>query len=114
LDTYGVELPFQKVEPMNLKHQLKTYMDYRNINAATLAKKSKVPKQNISLWLAGTEPKKITQVRSVAGVLGTTVDHLCFGSGIEELKEQQTVELHEILGDKWITGCLEFKIKLKK
>lgn len=95
---------------MNLKQQLRTYLELRDMTAAELARKSGVSKQVISLWLGGAEPKKLTQVKKVASVLGTTVDHLCFGSGKDEASQKIT-ELDALLGDGWVSGLFEVRFR---
>lgn len=98
---------------MNLKSQLKMYLDHRGWTPTELARKTGVSKQNISLWLSGTPPRNIEQVKLIAEALGTSVDHLCFGEGIDGEREQATA-LGAILGEQWVTGCLEFKVRLMK
>ena len=66
---------------MNLKNQLKFYLEENGITASTLARLSGVPKQSISDWLAGSNPRDIRQVKKVADSLKTTIDHLVFGEG---------------------------------
>jgi transcriptional regulator with XRE-family HTH domain len=111
-----VDTPLSKFEQqttvkvMNLKSQLKLYLELRSLTAAELSRKSGVSKQVISLWLNGAEPKKISQVKQVAGVLNTTVDHLCFGSG-KEVESQKVTELDALMGDGWLGGLFEVKFR---
>lgn len=68
---------------MNLRNQLKLYLEYNNINATVLAKKSKVPRSTIQDWLTtDSGSKDLEKLKKVADVLATTVDDLCFGNGI--------------------------------
>lgn len=93
---------------MNLQNQLKLYLDIEDLTAAQLSKKSGVSKQVISLWLKGASPKNIEQVKSVAEVLKTNVDHLCFGDGKEAKKKSEFESLTE---DEWFSGQFEIKIR---
>src|SRR5207302_470876 len=88
LSSRGTKAP--KVKAMNIKNQLRLYLEIREMSAAELSRKSGVSKQVLSLWLSGSEPKKISQVKSVAEVLGTSCDHLCFGSGQDEASRKVT------------------------
>lgn len=98
---------------MNLKEQLKIYMHASDMSATDLAKKSRVSKQVISHWLLGTEPRKLEQVKAVADVLGTTVDHLCFGKGLKK-ESSEAMELNALLGDEWIGGLFEIRFRRVK
>lgn len=62
-----------------LKLCLKSILEGRRITAAELSRKSGVPKQVLSLWLAGVEPRKLIYLKQVAEVLQVTIDELCFG-----------------------------------
>lgn len=95
---------------MKLKEQIRFYLDFKVMNATQLAKKSGVPKQSISNWLLGSIPRDVRQVKKVADVLGVSIDHLMFGSGHDEDAKQLT-ELDEFLGDGWIGGYFEVKIR---
>jgi transcriptional regulator with XRE-family HTH domain len=97
---------------MNLKAQLKFYIDYRNTTAAELSRKSGVSKQVISLWLSGSKPKNIDQVKKVATALGTTIDNLVFGSGRGD--DSKAIDIESILGDGWITGLFEVRMRRVK
>lgn len=99
-----------KIMVMNLKNQLKTYLDYRGISAAELSRKSGVSKQVLSLWSGGAKPKNIEQVKKVADCLGVTLDYLLFGEGVDQTSERVT-ELDALLGDEWLTGQFEIKIR---
>jgi transcriptional regulator with XRE-family HTH domain len=92
---------------MNLKNQLRLYMDRNELSATQLAKRSGVSKQVISLWLSGGSPRKLEQVKQVAAVLGTTIDNLCYGNAIEENKNGFT----QIPDDDWISGVFEIKLR---
>ena len=98
---------------MTLKAQLTLYLELRNMTAAELSRKSGVSKQVISQWLGGAQPKKLTQLRQIAEVLGTTIDHLCFGSG-KDSSNQKITELDALLGDQWVSGLFEVRFRRVK
>ncbi len=98
---------------MNLKAQLRFYLDLREMSAAHLAKKSSVPKQSISGWLAGSNPRDIRQVKRVADVFGITVDHLMFGKG-QDSDAAKVKGLEALMGDDWLGGLFEIRIRRVK
>lgn len=69
---------------MNLKAQLRAYLAHKGLSAAELSRRTGVSRQCLSMWLGGASPKKIEHLKRVADELGTTIDHLCFGSGVVE------------------------------
>lgn len=98
---------------MNLKSQLKLYLKHTGMNASQLAKKAAVPRQSLSDWIGGSKPRDIAQVKKVAAVLGTTVDHLVFGDGLDE-NAQKITELDALLGDEWVSGLFEVRFRRVK
>lgn len=58
---------------------LRARLKQAGIGVPTLAKRSKIPRQTISNWLAGQKPKNIEHVKAVADYFSMTVDELCFG-----------------------------------
>lgn len=96
--------------PLNLKQQLKLFLSQREMTSAQLSRKSGVSQQVLSLWLKGADPKKMSQVKKVAEVFGTSVDHLCFGSGLDK-EAQKVTELDALLGDEWISGLFEVRFR---
>ena len=95
---------------MNLKEQLRFLLEQKGMTAAQLSRKSGVSKQVISVWLAGGSPKKIEQVKKVAAALDTSLDHLCFGNGIDQ-EGQRVVEIDALLGDGWVSGLFEVRFR---
>jgi len=63
-----------------LRKRLKTELDFRAMTAADLARRTGVPKQVISDWLAGVTPRRLDHLKKVAAELCTTIDELCFGT----------------------------------
>jgi len=98
---------------MNLKKQLRFYLELKEMTAAHLSKKSNVPKQSLSGWLSGNSPRDMNQVKRVADVLGVTVDNLMFADGLDENKQKVT-ELEALLGDQWISGIFEVRFRRVK
>ncbi len=98
---------------MNLKKQLKYYLDRNDLTASQLARKASVPKQSLSGWLAGSNPRDVKQVKRVADVLNTTLDNLLFGEG-PEAQTQKAVDLGALVGDEWFSGVFEMKIRRVK
>jgi transcriptional regulator with XRE-family HTH domain len=98
---------------MNLKYQLRYFLDQREMSASQLAKKAKIPKQSLSGWLSGSNPRDVRQVKKVADVLGVSVDHLLFGHGTD-LGKQRVTELEALLGNDWIAGLFEVRFRRVK
>jgi transcriptional regulator with XRE-family HTH domain len=101
---------FPTKQVMNLKNQLKALLVHRNMTAAELSRKSGVSKQVLSLWLGGAKPKNVDQIKSVSDALSVTVDHLLFGNS-EINREKPGDGLHALLGDDWISGAFEIKLR---
>ncbi len=80
------------------------------MTAAELSRKSGVSKQVISLWLSGSGPKKIDQVKKAAEALNVSVDNLCFGDGVDK-DVQKITELDALLGDGWVGGLFEVRFR---
>ncbi len=98
---------------VTLKNQLNLYLRHLDLSAAQLSRRSGVSKQVLSAWLSGAAPKKLDQVKSVADVLNVSIDHLCFGEGIpSENRAGEPLDL--LLGDEWITGLFEIKLRRVK
>lgn len=95
---------------MNLKAQLRFYLDKRGMSAAELARKAGVSKQVLSLWSGGAKPKNIDQAKRVAIALGTTLDNLMFGNGVDDASEKAT-ELDALLGTGWVSGLFEVRFR---
>lgn len=98
---------------MTLKKQLRFYLNQKDITASQLAKRSSVPKQSMSDWLSGSNPRNITQVKKVADALGVTIDHLMFGEG-EGKTSDKSLDIETILNDQWISGLFEIKFRRVK
>lgn len=101
------------VHSMTLKKQLRFYLDSRHMTAAQLARKAGVPKQSLSGWIGGSNPRDIKQVKKVADSLGVSLDNLMFGNGADEQAQRQN-EISTLLGDDWIGGIFEVKFRRVK
>lgn len=98
---------------MTLKKQLKYYLELRDMTASQLARKANVPKQSLSGWLAGSNPRDVAQVKRVANALGVSLDNLIFGQG-EDRDAAKHVEMNALLGDDWISGVFEVRFRRVK
>lgn len=95
---------------MNLAKQLRFYLDKVGISASQLAKRASVPKQSLGNWIAGNTPRDPRQIKRVADALGVSLDHLLFGDG-EDVLRRKEIELEALLGDQWIGGLVEIRIR---
>lgn len=99
--------------PMTLKKQLRFYIEKRDMTATQLARKSNVPKQSMSGWLSGSNPRDVKQVKRVADALGVSLDNLLFGTG-EDTEAMKGADLGALLSDEWLSGTFEMKIRRVK
>jgi transcriptional regulator with XRE-family HTH domain len=102
--------PLDPTPSLSLKTQLKSLLEHRDLSAAELSRKSGVSKQLISLWLAGGRPTKLEKLKAVAGALGVTVDHLCFGDS-SQLHTRRDLELEALLSEQWVSGVFEVRLR---
>jgi len=91
---------------MNLKQQLRLYIKKRGFTAAQLSRLSGVPKQSISDWLAGANPRNIDQVKKVADALCVSLEHLCFGTDDSVTADSMAESKSE-----WTEGIFEIKFR---
>jgi transcriptional regulator with XRE-family HTH domain len=94
---------------MNLRKQLKLYLARNGLSARQLARKSGVPNTTIGDWLAGRKPRNLDQVKRVADVLNTSIDHLVYGEGIQKPKSIDHVD--DLIGDSWVSGIFEVRMR---
>ena len=97
-----------KSERLVIKERLREYLNERSWTAAELSRRSGVPKQVLSLWLAGVEPRKLIHLKSVANVLGVTVDQLCFSAN------PAVVSGSENSASDWIEGVFEGRLRIAR
>ncbi len=108
--TFRTKTLAPKPSSMTLKKQLKFYLERNDIVAAQLARKANVPKQSLSGWLAGSNPRDVKQVKRVADALGISLDNLLFGDG-QDGDVVKGGDLSALLGDEWLSGTFEMKIR---
>lgn len=97
---------------MNLKSQLKFYLDHKGITAVQLSKATGVSKQVISLWLGGGSPRKLDQIKKVSDYFGISIDHICFGKGLVKINDKNNLE--SIPENEWVGGVFEVKFRRVK
>ena len=95
---------------MKLKNILQSLIDDRGITITHLSKKTKIPAQTIHNWLAGAEPRGLTQVKALADYFGVSVDYLCFGK-IPEINNSKSFNQYE---DEINTGVFEVILRRVK
>lgn len=76
---------------MNLKDNLKRLLKLNDVTAAQLSRSLSIPKSTLSEWLSGRTPKNLDHLKKVSEYFNTTVDELCFGSGIERQENKSNV-----------------------
>jgi transcriptional regulator with XRE-family HTH domain len=76
---------------MTFKKQLSHHLKRRQISAAELARRTGVPKQTISDWLGGTQPRKVEFVKRIADELNVTIIELFFGNQQDFPTEQNQI-----------------------
>ena len=97
---------------LNLKKQLRHYLDKHDLSVLALSKRTGVPNATLTEWLKGRSPKKVDQVRLVAAYFKTTIDNLCFGVGDDA--QEQVMDFDEVIGDKWLSGVFEVRLRRVK
>ena len=68
-----------------LRTRLKHRFEAHSITAAELSRRTGIPRQVISDWLAGAMPRRLDHLKKVVDLLKTTIDELCFGDVAEPL-----------------------------
>lgn len=79
-----------------LAEVLRKLLDERGISVQELARRSEVPKSNISTWLQGASPS-VEQLDRVARCLGVSIEYLAFGRESRDPLEEffERVEIHK-------------------
>lgn len=96
-----VKTPNNEFE-MELEKKLKVLLAEHDITIAQLSRATKVPRQTIDNWLAGQEPRSLTQVKLVANFFELSLDELCFGESpkqpsIQEFNEEINAGVFEVV-----------------
>lgn len=94
---------------MNLRKQLKLYLESNGLTTSQLARKSGVPNTTIADWLTGRKPRNLDQVKKVADAFNISIDHLVYGEGVREA--EKVTDLESLIGDGWIGGVFEVKMR---
>lgn len=76
---------------MKLKEILRQQLKKNGMSTTSLAKKSGVPLQTLNNWLAGTKPRDLDQVKSIADVFGITLDYLVYGLDSQNVQKDDLV-----------------------
>ena len=84
---------------LQLKRQLKHYLDLRRITASELARRSGVPKQTISNWLADLPPHGLQHVKRIADALSISLDELCYEDSWRAFADSDSP------GSDWARSC---------
>lgn len=91
--------------PQNLKRLLKE----KDLTVAQLARATKVPAQTLNNWLAGLEPRNMSQVKIIAQFFKISLDELAYGerptTSSDKLKEFE---------DEIYAGVFEVVLRRKK
>jgi len=64
---------------VTIKTTLKRLIAESGITVTHLSRATKIPAQTLHNWLAGAEPKSLTQLKKVADYFDVSMDYLCFG-----------------------------------
>ncbi|WPU65905.1 helix-turn-helix domain-containing protein [Peredibacter starrii] len=64
---------------VTIKTTLKRLIADSGITVTHLSRATKIPAQTLHNWLAGAEPKSLTQLKKVADYFDVSLDYLCFG-----------------------------------
>jgi len=102
---------------MTLRDKIKHFLKTNGMTPAQLARKSEVPKQTLSAWMSGKQPRNISQVKKLSEVLGVSLDHLYddTASPIEGSKQISGASIEKLLTeDHWTNGTFEIKIRRVK
>lgn len=94
---------------MKLASILKKLLKEKDITASQLSRSSGVPVQTISNWLSGQSPRSITQLKTVADLLGVDLDYLCFGESKPIVQDKNPIKDFEEE-----VNCGVFEVVLRK
>lgn len=97
---------------MNLKKQLRFYLNKRNMSVSQLSKLAKVPNATLNDWVNGRKPRNLDHVKKVSTALNITIDNLLYGEGEDE--DSKFSDISELFDDGWVSGVFEIKIRQYK
>lgn len=64
---------------LQLNTRLKRILKENDITVAQLSRATKIPPQTLNNWLSGQEPRKLSQVKTVAEYFEMSLDELLYG-----------------------------------
>jgi transcriptional regulator with XRE-family HTH domain len=96
---------------MNLKKQLKLYLSDHGLTASELSRLAGVPKQSLSDWMAGSNPRDIRMIKRVADVFKVSIDHLVFGDGVVPTVIPVETSATPPTPSEWMSGVFEVKFR---
>jgi transcriptional regulator with XRE-family HTH domain len=103
---------------IKLRENLSLLLQRHGMTAAQLSKLTGVSKSSLSDWNAGRPPRSLEQLKKVCDALDVTVDEILFKSVTEESSKSPKLSnadaLGALMGDEWISGKFEVKIKRLK
>jgi transcriptional regulator with XRE-family HTH domain len=98
-------------QQLRLSGQIRFYLERLDITAAQLCRKTSIPKATISDWMGGGRPKNVDHVKAVADVFECSMEHLLYGNGLPEKTRIDGHSIDAMIGDEWIGGRFEVKIR---
>jgi transcriptional regulator with XRE-family HTH domain len=105
---------------MNLKTNLKRYLEILDWSVAQMARKASCPKSSLQSWMNGSKSVKNAEyLKRVAETLsqhipgGVTVDDLLFGNAENRKNGKSPEAMFDGLADTdgWISGCWEVRLR---
>ena len=96
------------MKPM-LAQNLKRKLKEQDMTVAQLSRATKVPSQTLNNWLAGLEPRSMTQVKAIALFFNVSLDELAYG----EIKVKDHNKLEQY-SDEIYAGVFEVVLRRKK
>ena len=99
---------------MKLANTLKKLMKESELSFKALSKKAAVPESTIKQWAQGAAPRKLSDVKKVAKVLGVSFEFLCFGEEDDSLPRTLQELLTEPVYEGWLKVKIERAIPNKK
>lgn len=92
-----------------LSQHLKRLLKEHDLTVAQLSRATKVPSQTLNNWLAGLEPRSMSQVKTVAKHFNLSLDELAYG----EIKVNEKNKLEQY-SDEIYAGVFEVVLKRVK
>lgn len=90
---------------MRIARNIKNHISAEKLSLSDFAKKVHIPASTLHGWLNGATPKNIQDIKKVADYFGISVDELCFG---EKMKDVKRTNIKVLIEDQ------EFELILKR